>query len=230
MKFMSYMKNITALLPMKGHSERVPRKNLKNFNGKPLFHVIIDKLIESKFINDIIINTDCDLIKKSAKETYKDYIIIHKRPKEIQGDMVSMNKIIEYDLKNSKSEIYVQTHSTSPLISIKSLDMAIEKMIKRKNQFDSIFSVTKTQTRFYDKKGNPLNHSPKELIRTQDLDPLFEENSGFYIFTKESFKKAKNKRIGLKPLMFEIDKIEAIDIDDLCDFKIAESLHKTQKA
>ena len=111
---MSYMKNITALLPMKGHSERVPRKNLKNFNGKPLFHVIIDKLIESKFINDIIINTDCDLIKKSVKETYKDYIIIHKRPKEIQGDMVSMNKIIEYDLKNSKSEIYVQTHSTSP--------------------------------------------------------------------------------------------------------------------
>ena len=53
MNFMSYMKNITALLPMKGHSERVPRKNLKNFNGKPLFHVIIDKLIESKFINDI---------------------------------------------------------------------------------------------------------------------------------------------------------------------------------
>ena len=174
---MSYMKNITALLPMKGHSERVPRKNLKNFNGKPLFHVIIDKLIESKFINDIIINTDCDLIKKSVKETYKDYIIIHKRPKEIQGDMVSMNKIIEYDLKNSKSEIYVQTHSTSPLISIKSLDMAIQKMIKRKNQFDSIFSVTKTQTRFYDKNGNPLNHNPKELIRTQDLDPLFEENS-----------------------------------------------------
>ena len=144
--------------------------------------------------------------------------------------MVSMNKIIEYDLKNSKSEIYVQTHSTSPLISIKSLDMAIQKMIKRKNQFDSIFSVTKTQTRFYDKNGNPLNHNPKELIRTQDLDPLFEENSGFYIFTKESFKKAKNKRIGLKPLMFEIDKIEATDIDDLCDFKMAEALYKTQKA
>ena len=217
---------ITLLLPMKGNSERVINKNLKLFNGKPLFHAIFDKLITSKYINKVIINTDSDLIAESAINTYKDFVHIHKRPKNIQGDFVSMNKIIEYDLNNSDSDIYIQTHSTSPLLSIKSLDSAIEKMINRSTDFDSIFSVTKIKTRFYDKQGIPFNHDPTELIRTQDLEPIFEENSGFYIFTKTSFKNAANKRIGLKPLMFEIDKIEAIDIDDPSDFIIAETIHK----
>ena len=220
---------VTLLLPMKGNSERVPNKNLKLFNGKPLFHAIIDELITSKYINKVIINTDSDLIAESAINTYQDFVSIHKRPKNIQGDFVSMNKIIEYDLNNSDSDIYIQTHSTSPLLTVKSLDAAIEKMISKSKDFDSIFSVTKIQTRFYDKNGNPFNHDPKELLRTQDLDPLFEENSGFYIFTKESFKNANNKRIGLNPLMFEIDKIEAIDIDEPSDFTIAETLHKLLK-
>jgi len=214
---------------MKGNSERVINKNLKLFNGKPLFHAIFDKLITSKYINKVIINTDSDLIAESAINTYKDFVHIHKRPKNIQGDFVSMNKIIEYDLNNSDSDIYIQTHSTSPLLSIKSLDSAIEKMINKSTDFDSIFSVTKIKTRFYDKEGIPFNHDPRKLIRTQDLEPIFEENSGFYIFTKTSFKNAANKRIGLKPLMFEIDKIEAIDIDDRSDFLIAETLHKLLK-
>ena len=220
---------VTLLLPMKGNSERVPNKNLKLFNGKPLFHAIIDELITSKYINKVIINTDSDLIAESGINTYQDFVSVHKRPKNIQGDFISMNKIIEYDLNNSDSDIYIQTHSTSPLLTIKSLDAAIDKMISKSKDFDSIFSVTKIQTRFYDKNGNPFNHDPKELLRTQDLDPLFEENSGFYIFTKESFKNAGHKRIGLRPLMFEIDKIEAIDIDEPSDFIIAETLHKLLK-
>ena len=214
---------------MKGYSERVPNKNLKSFNGKPLFHAILDELITSKYIKNVIINTDSDLIAASAINTYQDFVIIHKRPKNIQGNFVSMNKIIEYDLNNSDSDIYIQTHSTSPLLSIKSLDSAIDKMISKSTDFDSIFSVTKIQTRFYNKNGDPFNHDPKELLRTQDLEPLFEENSGFYIFTKDSFRNANNKRIGLRPLMFEIDKVEAIDIDGLSDFVIAETLHKLLK-
>ena len=189
----------------------------------------INTFFTSKYINKVIINTDSDLIAESAINTYQDFVSIHKRPKNIQGDFVSMNKIIEYDLNNSDSDIYIQTHSTSPLLIIKSLDSAIDKMIRKTTDFDSIFSVTKIQTRFYDKNGDPFNHNPKELLRTQDLEPLFEENSGFYIFTKDSYKNANNKRIGLRPLMFEIDKIEAIDIDEPSDFIIAETLHKLLK-
>lgn len=220
---------VTLLLPMKANSERVPNKNLKIFNSKPLFHAVLDELIKSKYIKKVIINTDSDMIIESAKSNYNDFVKIHRRPKHLIGDMISMNKIIDYDLKNSKSDLYIQSHSTSPLISVKSVDKAIEKMIYESFDYDSIFSVTKIQTRFYDENSKPYNHDNKQLLRTQDLKPIFEENSNFYIFTKESFIKANNRRIGLNPLMYEISKIEAIDIDDNSDFIIAEVLHKLFK-
>jgi CMP-N-acetylneuraminic acid synthetase len=222
-------KKIVALLPMKGNSERVPNKNIKNFAGKPLYHRTMEVLLSSKYIDKVIVNTDSAALKQDLLNCFSDKVIIIDRPQELIGDMVSMNKIIECDINKVNADLYIQTHSTSPLLSIKSLDAAIEKMISKSTDFDSIFSVTKIQTRLYDKNGNPFNHDPKELLRTQDLEALFEENSGFYIFTKDSFKNADHKRIGLRPLMFEIDKIEAIDIDEPSDFIIAEALYKLLK-
>jgi CMP-N-acetylneuraminic acid synthetase len=93
---------------------------------------------------------------------------------------------------------------------------------------DSLFSVTKLFKRFYDPDGNPINHDPKKLINTQELSPLFEENSCMYLFTRKSFEVNRN-RIGEKPYMFEIDKIEAIDIDDEFDFELVKNIIYTQK-
>ena len=184
---------IVALLPMKGNSERIPNKNMKLFNGRPLFHTIMDILVTCSIVDNVIINTDSESIADSAKETYKDFVIIHKRPEDIRGDTVPMNKIIEYDLAHSNADIYIQTHSTSPLIENRSLMNALEMMAKEANRFDSIFSVTKIQSRFFSKVGTPLNHDPKLLLRTQDLDPIYEENSGFLYFYKGVFSKCKSK-------------------------------------
>ena len=217
---------IVALLPMKGNSERVPNKNLKEFSGKPLYHRVMDTLLSSAYINTVVVNTDSDAIKSDIKVSYGDKVIIIDRPEEIIGDFVSMNKVIEYDINNIDADIYLQTHSTNPLFKTKSLNEAIEKMIslQKEGLFDSVFSVTKLQTRLYKSDGKPFNHNPEELLRTQDLKPLYEENSNFYIFSKESFIKSGGKRIGLNPYMFEIDKIEAIDIDEPQDFMIAEAI------
>jgi N-acylneuraminate cytidylyltransferase len=222
------MIKIIALLPMKGNSERVPNKNLKLFNGTPLFHKVLTALLNSKYIENVIVNTDSDAITQNIKEVFGEKVVIHNRPEGIQGDMVSMNKIIEYDLLNSESEIYLQTHSTNPLLESSTIDSAIEKMfeIKGGNLYDSLFSVTKIQTRLYDTENKPLNHNPNELLRTQDLPPLFEENSNFYLFTKDSFFNNESKRIGKKPYLFEVDKLEAIDIDEPQDFVIAQTLYK----
>lgn len=220
--------HIIALLPMKGHSERVPNKNMKLFNGKPLYRIVLDTILKSKYINEVHINTDSEIICNDIRENYDSRVFIIDRPKDIIGDFVSMNKIIEYDLSKSEGDLYVQTHSTNPLLKAESLDKAIEKQIEFSDskEYDSIFSVTKLQSRLYDKDCNAYNHNINELLRTQDLDPLFEENSNFYIFSKESFAASNNKRIGIRPYMFELDKIEAIDIDDKRDFIIAETLHK----
>ena len=223
------MTKILALLPMKGNSARVPNKNLKDFSGKPLYHRVLETLIASKYIHKVIINTDSELIKRDAQANFGNNIILHDRPQEIQGDFVSMNRVIQNDLSKTDGEIYLQTHSTNPLLTTRSLDRAIEMMLDQefKKQYDSIFSVTKIQTRLYDKTGAPFNHNPEDLLRTQDLPPLYEENSNFYIFTKMSFKNNANKRIGKNPKLFELDKFESVDIDEPQDFLLAELLYKT---
>ena len=220
---------VVALLPMKGNSEPVPNKNLKDFCGEPLYHRILNTLLNSKYISEIVVNTDGDRIKEDLTTNYKGKVTIHDRPTEIIDDFVSMNKIIGYDIEKVDADLYVQTHSTNPMLKMETLDNAIQTYLERKDKYDSIFSVTRVQTRLYGSDGSPLNHDPVKLLRTQDLPPIYEENSNFYIFTKKSFENAGGKRIGTNALMFEIDQIEAKDIDELNDFIVAESLFKTLK-
>lgn len=216
---------IKALLPMKGNSERVPNKNMRHFDGAPLYHAVMKSLLASKYINQVAINTDSEIIAQDAKENFGDKVIIIDRPVEIQGDFVSMNDIIDYDLSKLDGEHFLQTHSTNPLLRAETIDKAVEKYFEGLEEFDSVFGVTKVQTRFYDKDAKPVNHNPQELLRTQDLEPLYEENSNFYIFSKKAFENADKKRIGLKPQIFEVNKLEAVDIDEPEDFKLAELLH-----
>ena len=216
---------VTALLPMKAHSERVPDKNVKSFCGRPLYHAVLSTLLKSEYIDKVVINTDSKIIKEDALKNFERVVIID-RPKNLQGDLVSMNDIIAYDLSKTDDEYFLQTHSTNPLLRPQTIDLAIETYLKNLKKFDSLFSVTRLQTRLYWKDGSPINHNPNELLRTQDLPPVYEENSNFYIFSKKSFVDAGSFRIGLKPQMFEISKLEAVDIDEPEDWEIAEILYK----
>lgn len=213
-------------MPMKAISERVPGKNLKEFAGRPLYSVMLDVLLQSKYIQQVVINTDGENLKNSILERYPEKVLVLNRKEEICGNYVSMNKIIEHDINAVEADIYIQTHSTNPLLKVESIDRAIEKMLEKlnENELASVFSVTKVQKRFYTKDAKPLNHDPNMLV-TQHLEPMFEENSCFYIFTKNSFLD-NDSRIGRHPYMIELDKIESTDIDDPEDFIIAEALYK----
>lgn len=215
---------ITALLPMKLNSERVPGKNFRLLLGKPLFMWVLDTLLSVESIEKVVINTDArqELVACGLQES--DRVVIRDRPRELCGDMVDMNRIINDDICHFKSDIYLMTHTTNPLLSSGTINSAVQKFVEviESGRYDSLFTVTRHQSRFYDKYGNAVNHNPGELIRTQDLDPLFEENSNLYLFTSESFAK-RSARIGEKPLMYEIPKYEAIDIDDPDDFNLAEA-------
>lgn len=217
---------ITALLPMKGNSERVPNKNLKSFNGVPLYRIVLDTLLRSSFIDNVIVNTDSLKIEEDINDNFSGKVLVINRPQSLCGDYVSMNEIIKHDINHFPSDIYLQTHSTNPLLELDTIDNALKKMTSfiSDKQYDSIFSVTKIQKRFYKKDATPMNHNPKMLV-TQHLEPIFEENSCFFIFTKKSFEDNAG-RIGSKPFMFEINKIEATDIDDPEDFILAEILHR----
>lgn len=92
---------------------------------------------------------------------------------------------------------------------------------------DSLFSVTRLQTRLYDAQGKAINHDPKILIQTQDLPPVYEENSCIYLFSAESLKK-NGTRIGASPILFETDPEESWDIDEEIDFKMVELMLKAK--
>lgn len=220
---MIHNRKVIALIPIKEHSERVKNKNFRSFNGKPLYHHILETLERTYAVDEVIINTDSYVVMNEASNLFPK-VKTHQRPENLIGDFVSVNKLIEYDLKKTEGDIYIQTHATNPLLKAETIAMALKKyMEEEEKDCDSLFSVNGFQSRFYRKNGEAINHNPEELIRTQDLEPVFEENSNFYIFTKESFLQ-KQRRIGLKPFMFKMSKIEAIDIDDEFSFKLAEIL------
>lgn len=211
---------IKALIFMKGHSERVPGKNLRPLCGRPLFHWIMDTLSRSRFIREVIVDTDSPEIAEDAKDTFG--ATIHMRPDYLKGDMVNAISLIEYDIAQTNGEYFIQTHSTNPLVRPATIDRAIETYFAQ-TAHDSLFSVTPVRTRLYWPDGSGINHDPDHLIRTQDLAPVYEENSCLYIFSRTSFTSRRN-RLGVRPMMFEMDRSEAVDIDEEFDFSLAAAL------
>ena len=213
---------VIALLPMKANSERVKGKNFRDFNGKPLFRWILDTLLSVKEIDKVVINTDARHILAANGLVDTDRVLIRDRKPEICGDFVSMNSVLADDIANVAASTYLMTHTTNPLMSADTIRSALTAFNQAKSigQADSLFTVDKVQTRFYRADCSAVNHDPENLIRTQDLEPWFEENSNLYIFTRDSFA-ATNARIGKKPAMFEGLRFESIDIDDQQDWDFA---------
>jgi N-acylneuraminate cytidylyltransferase len=214
-------KKVTALVPMKENSERVPNKNIRLLNEKPVCHWILESLSRSKYVDEIIINTDSNKIKEIVS-AFKLVKVID-RPDYLIGDAISIQPLISHDIKYSKNEIILQTHSTNPLLRTETIDKAIQTYIEHRGKYDSLFSVTPVQQRYYFKNGEAVNHDPKNLIQTQLLEPLFHENSCLYIFSKKTNEKIKN-RLGRNPYFFEMDHLESADIDEWHDFLWAEFL------
>lgn len=214
---------IAALVPMRHESERVPGKNYRQFAGKPLYHHIISTLLASPLISTVVIDTDSPFIMKDAAKRFPAVVLL-ERPARLRAGEIPMNDVLLNTVAQIPADLYLQTHSTNPLLRTETVNDAITRLVESEVH-DSLFSVTKLQTRLWDGSGKPINHDPGVLLRTQDLPPVFEENSNVYIFTKETLEKRRN-RIGERPLMYEMDPLEAWDIDDELDFLIAEFLFK----
>jgi CMP-N-acetylneuraminic acid synthetase len=213
---------VAALLPIKDHSERVPGKNFKSFCGKPLYHHIIRTLDRTYAVDQIVINTDSERILLEAP-TLSPKVKVHMRPAELRGDFVSTNAIFAHDISLLDADLYLQTHATNPLLKAETIAHALKQFVDSDGHYDSLFSVTEFYSRFYDKDGKAVNHDPGKLIRTQDLPPLYEENSCLYLFSKESFAKTQ-ARIGKTPLIYPTPRLESVDIDDDVTWRIAELL------
>jgi CMP-N-acetylneuraminic acid synthetase len=213
---------LAAIVPMRHTSERVPGKNYRPLGGRPLFHHIIETLRACPEIDEIVIDTDSDTIRTDAAASFPDVQVV-ERPAHLRAGTVPMNDVLLHDMGRVEADLYLQTHSTNPLLRAATISDAIGRFLAARPENDSLFGVTRLQTRIWTADGKPLNHDPAVLLRTQDLEPLFEENSCMYLFTRELLEEG-GTRIGARPLMHEIPRDEAWDIDEEIDFEVASAL------
>jgi CMP-N-acetylneuraminic acid synthetase len=217
------MENISAILPMRSGSQRVIGKNERLLNNKYLYEYILTSLLKTKYITNIIINTDITKVLLDYSETHRISLI--NRPNNLKGNC-NINNVIQHTLENTNGAHFIQVHSTNPNLSANILDKSIETYFRNLDNYDSLFGVTPVQKRFWKKDGQPINHDLKQEPTTQNLEPYYEENSCLYIFSRDSFKNNNNNRIGRKPQLFEISKTDAWDIDEEDDFLIADCILK----
>lgn len=215
-------RKLVALVPMRHHSSRVPGKNYRLLAGRPLYEYVLHNLSRCPELEAIVVDTDSEQIREGVAKAFPGVRLI-ERPQHLRDEMLSINDVLLHDIEQVPAQFYLQTHSTNPLLKPSTIQAAIAAFFEAYPEHDSLFSVTRMHSRLWDAAGQPINHDPSILLRTQDLEPVFEENSCLYIFDRQGILERRN-RIGNKPLMHEIDPVDAWDIDEERDFAVAETL------
>lgn len=208
---------VVAVVPMKLNNRRLPQKNTKSFtNGKPLCYYILSTLLKIEQIDEVYVYCSNPEIKDFIPEG----VTYLKRSESLDQDTTKMNEVLMSFAKDVPADVYVMTHTTAPFISCESIQKGIEAVVEK--GYDSSFAAKKLQD-FLWKEGKPFNYDLANIPRTQDLDPLYEETSGFYIYKHDVITKY-NRRIGNHPYIVEIGEVESIDIDEAEDFAIADAV------
>lgn len=210
-------KKIAAFVPIKLNSRRLPNKNFLNLGNRPLAHYIFDTLHEIDELDSVYCYTSQSQIIKLLPNNTK----LLPRPASLDGDEVSGNQLFDYAIqKLSDYDVIVLCHPTGPFVEAESLTKGIHAVVS--SEYDCAIAVEKLRTYAWF-NGKPLNYDPSKMAQTQDLQPVFAETSGFYVFEREKYKETKS-RIGEKPAFIEVNRREAVDIDYPSDFAFAEHM------
>ena len=205
---------IVAIMPIKLKNERCPGKNTRQLGAKPLLQYELDSLKETGLCSSI--NVFCS--DESVVPYLRKGVNFLQRPKELDLPTSNFTQIFTCFMNEVDADIYVYAHATAPFISVETMKACIDAV--KSGEYDSAFCAVKLQDYLW-KNGEPLNFDATNLPRTQDLEPIYQETSGVYVFTKEVFKQYK-RRIGVKPFIKEVSFREAVDIDNPEDFDLAE--------
>ena len=222
------MTRVVAIVPMRHSSERVKGKNYRVLGDAPLFHHIVRTLLATPSISEVVIDTDSPTVRDDTAIAFPTVRVL-ERPEHLRDGAIAMNDVLLNTVDQVDADVILQTHSTNPFLSSATVQSALDLFLSADNDYDSVFGVTRLQARLWDKDTQPVNHDPAVLLRTQDLDPIYLENSCFYIFTPDVLRE-HNNRIGSKPAMVEVPAGEAIDIDDESDWDLAAAVWNMRAA
>ena len=205
---------IVAFIPIKLNNQRLPGKNTMILNGQPTCKYIFDTINQVKNVDEKYVYCSDESIKEYIPEGLR----FLKRDEALDGFQVKGLEIIERFVQDVDADIYVLSHVTQPFTKKESIEKALDKVIS--GEYDSSFSAVVLQDYMW-MNGKPFNYDMKNIIRTQDLEPIYMETGAFFIFKKEVFTEL-GQRIGSNPYIYELDQFEAVDIDTKEDFEFAE--------
>lgn len=202
-----------ALIPIKLNSQRLPHKNILPIAGHPLCWHICNTLNQVKGIDDVFVYCSDSTVREFIPQETK----FLKRPVWLDGNLIKGKDIYREFINTIDSDVYILAHTTSPFIKVESCQNALDHILS--SSYDSAFSAERIKT-FAWYQGKPINYDLEDVPRTQDLEPIWVETSAFFMFKKEVFT-VYNRRIGFNPYIQEVTGIEAVDIDEEKDYRMA---------
>lgn len=212
------MSKTIAFVPLKLNNERLPGKNTKSLSdGTPLVSLILETLKKVNNIDDIYVYCSNESVVAYLPHGVK-YL---KRSAHLDQSTTKINEVLSAFAKDVPADVYVLAHATAPFLKKESIKAGVDKVCS--GQYDSALTVHKMQE-FVWKDGQPMNYDLAAVPRTQDLDPLFIETTGLYIYTHDLITQ-RNTRIGDRPYLIEVSSIESLDINNPIDFEIADAVY-----
>ena len=209
------MKTI-SIMPIKLNNERLPGKNTMDLGGKPLLQYQLLAMQQTGLADEIYVYCSDEAVCPYLPEGIR----FLKRPAKLDLPTSNFTQIFSTFSSTVPADIYVYVHATAPFITPQTMTKCIQAV--QRGKFDSAFCAVKVQD-FLWKDGEPLNFDATNVPRSQDLEPIYRETSGVYVFTKEVFE-VYHRRIGKKPYIKEVSFKEAVDINNPEDFRLAEAM------
>lgn len=210
---------VVALIPIKMNNERLPGKNTKTFSdGKPLIECILQTVSGINQIDEVYVYCSDPAIKEYFPN---EKVIFKKRDTTLDQSTTKINDVLVSFANDVEADIYVLAHATAPFIRGEHFVRAINAV--KSGEYDSALSVTILRE-FIWKDGRPFNYALSDVPRTQDLEPMYVETCGMYVYTANLIKQER-RRVGDTPYLVEVSKQEACDINDSEDFLIADAIY-----
>jgi len=209
-----------ALIPLRGGSKSIPKKNIKYIAGKPLLAWVLEAAKNSLNIDQVFVSTESEEIAQVIHGLDLGVGII-PRPIDLATDYASTESVMLHFMEKVDFDVLVTIQATSPLLTSQDLDRAILEF--QNSQLDSMLSAVRTKRFFWDENFKPINYDPACRPRRQDFLGTFMENGAFYI-TKKNVLKASKCRLGGTIGIYEMDDFAALEIDESEDWERIEKI------
>ena len=215
--------SIVGLIPVKGSSERVPDKNLREFNGQSLLEIKLNQLSKAEGFETVIVSSESKKVLDIAVANGFD---IHERDPKYSTSHVPMSDVYTYIASEIYGDNIAWINATNPLAEAQIYTEAAKTYHEMSNDYDCLLSAINVQENlFYN--GVPVNFKPNPWPRSQDLEGVSSLTFAINILKREDMVKW-GSCVGTSPYFFYMDKLEAWDIDDQVDFDFCEFMYKSR--